>query len=323
VKLHAPPAAAPIQPLADPPTFSIVIRAFQSSHTIAAAVSSALGQVRPAKEVIVVDDGSTDGLDEALSPFSDRLRVIRKDHGGAASAFNAGLRAASGDFLAVLDADDAFHPRRLEAFTELAIARPDLDVLATDARFMVNGAVVGRFYSTTRFALEDQRTAIFDRCFVGASPAVRVSRLCEIGGCDEGLKVGSDWDCWLRLILDGARAGMIEAPYYDYHLHERSLSADRVASLRARVTMLEKAARDARLVSEERPALERALRAHRTRAALAEASSSSAPRRRLVQLALEGQIAPRARALTLLAAVAPRGARRYVTLDRGLVRSAR
>jgi glycosyltransferase involved in cell wall biosynthesis len=320
VKVHAPPASAPIGPLTERPTFSIVIRAFQSADTIGAAVGSALGQVVPAKEVIVVDDGSTDDLDRVLDSFRDRVRVVRTPHGGPASAFNAGLRIVSGDFLAVLDADDAFHPRRLEAFTELATVRPDLDVLTTDARFMVDGVAVGRFYSTTRFALEDQRTAIFDRCFIGASPAARVSRLREIGGCDEGMRVGEDWDCWLRLILHGARVGMIDEPYYDYHLHGASASGDRIASLRARVTMLEKVRNDPALRASERPALLRALRGHRTRAVLAEVSSATTSKHRSLRLAVETGVAPKARALALLAVVAPGVARRRAREDRAVAR---
>ena len=207
--LLAPAPEAPVQRLGDPPTFSIVIPAYQAAGTIARAVRSALAQTLPAHEVIVVDDGSTDDLEGALVPFDDQIKLLRKENGGAASARNAGTMAASGDFVAVLDADDAFDRRRLVVLAQLAALRPDLDLVTTDTRFVVGGKPVGTFYAHNRFEIDDQRTAILGSCFVGGWAAVRRSRLHEIGGFDERLRIAHDWDCWLRLILDGSRAGLV------------------------------------------------------------------------------------------------------------------
>jgi glycosyltransferase involved in cell wall biosynthesis len=79
------------------------------------AIESVLAQTVPPCEVIVCNDGSTDDLHRALAPFASNVCVIDKENGGEASAKNAGIRAASGDFVAILDADDVFLPRRLEA----------------------------------------------------------------------------------------------------------------------------------------------------------------------------------------------------------------
>jgi glycosyltransferase involved in cell wall biosynthesis len=244
--------------------------------------------------------------------------MIRKENGGAASAHNVGNAAATGDFIATLDADDAFHPRRLEALAKLACARPDLDLITTETRFVVGGEPVGTFGAHTPFALEDQRTAILRSCFVGGWPAVRLSRLREIGGFDESLRIGHDWDCWLRLILDGSQAGLVTAPYYDYVLHAGALTSSRVASLWDRVRLLEKATSNPALLPAERPLLLRSIREHRTRAARAEVSAALLDTRsgsHLGRLALTRGIDAHTRMLAAMGLIVPPLARRLVVPD--------
>jgi GT2 family glycosyltransferase len=314
-QILAPAPPSPVKALAELPTFSIVIPAYQAAGTIATAVGSALDQVYPAHEVIVVDDGSTDDLEEALRPFADRIRLIHKENGGGASALNRGAEAASGDFLALLDADDAFHPRRLETLAALARIRPDLDLVTTDAGFVVDGRQVSTFVENNPFAIDDQRAAILESCFVGGWPAIRLGRLRAIGGFDENLRTGYDWDCWARVILAGGRAGLVNRPYYDYALHPGSLTSSRVSALWDRVRLLEKACRDPALAPEDEQVLMRSIRRHRTRAVLAEAEAalySSGPRRRLAKRAVAPGIEMRGRMLAALTVAAPALARRAI-----------
>lgn len=310
-----PTAPEPVEPGGDSPRFSIVMATYEAADTVARSLESALAQTYPAHEVIVVDDGSRDHPEAALRPFADRITLIRKENGGGASALNAGMDAASGDYLAILDADDAYDPHRLEALAELARRRPDLDLITTDARFLVGGEETGTFAASNPFAVDDQRTAIFERCFPGGWPAIRLSRLREIGGFDEALRTGYDWDCWGRLILAGSGAGLVEEPYYDYNLHAGSLTASRTSSMWDRVRVLEKFAANPALRETERPALQRALRTHRSRAVLAEtqvAVEGSAPSTSLLRLAVARGIQPRARLAAALAAVSPALARRLL-----------
>ena len=110
------------------PVCSVVIPAFQAAASIGDAVRSVLDQDVPPMEIVVVDDGSTDDVTGALAPFGDAVRLVRIDHGGESAAKNAGVLAARGDWVALLDADDRFLPGRLAALVGLAIARPDLDL---------------------------------------------------------------------------------------------------------------------------------------------------------------------------------------------------
>jgi len=256
------------------PTFSVVIPTYQSADTIADAVRSVLGQTRPAHEIIVVDDGSTDDLDGALEPLLEQITLIRKANGGGASALNAGARQATGDFLAILDSDDVYLPGRLSALAQLATAQPGLDLLTTDAYFVVDHERVGRFNVANPFPVDGQRETILERCFIFA-PAIRRSRLLEIRGFDEDLSIAYDWDCWLRLILTGSTAAIVDEPHMEYRIHEGSLSGNRASSLRERVVVLDKATRNPALRSAELPAVERSLALNRRRVLLTEAKTVS------------------------------------------------
>jgi hypothetical protein len=312
-------APEPIEPVAAataPPTFSIVITAYEAASTVGDAVRSALEQTHPALEVIVVDDGSRDELATALEPFGETISVVKKANGGGASARNAGVAAARGEFMAILDADDRYDRRRLEAIAGLAQARPDLDLVTTDAAFVVDGETVGTFLEHNDFATADQRTEIFASCFPGGWPAVRLAPLRAVGGFDERIRIAYDWDCWLRLLLAGSSAGIVTEPLYEYVLHGGSLAAARAASLRERVVLLEKARANPDLRPAERPRLERELRRHRdvaAEAAIEAALRGEGSRRDLARRAVATGTGLRIRARAGLAAAAPSLARRLGT----------
>jgi hypothetical protein len=295
-----------------PPTFSVVIAVHDAAGTIAEAIESALGQTLPPLEVVVVDDGSTDGTVAAVEPYGERVVCIQTPHGGAAAARNAALERVRGDFFAVLDADDAYLPDRLAALTELAVARPDLDLLCTDAFLEVDRRPAATFGEGCTFEVADQRAAILGRCFCLA-PAYRRSKLLEAGGFDQSLRTGSDWECVIRLLYGGAVAGAVAEPLYRYRFHEASLTGDRVATLGDRIVLLEHVGRTTALLDHERDALARSLATQRASLALTEAEAalrSRAPgaRRRALAAASTPAVGLRARAAALAAAAAPEAA---------------
>jgi glycosyltransferase involved in cell wall biosynthesis len=311
--LLVPPSIGQLEP-GQVPTFSVVIAAHDAAGTIGEAVESALGQTLPPLEVIVVDDGSTDGTPAALEPYLDRIVYLRKQRGGAASARNEALERARGDFLAVLDADDAYLPERLEALTELAVARPDLDILCTDAFLEVERRPAGTFSEGCAFEIVDQRAAILERCFCVA-PAYRRTTLLKAGGFDESLRTGSDWECVIRLLYGGVVAGAVDEPLYRYRLNDRSLTSDRVRTLRDRIALLERVGQVTALENRERLVLASSLTGQRAYLALTEAeaalrSRSRDARSRALAAARMPAIALRSRAAALAAAVAPEAAAR-------------
>lgn len=292
------------------PSISIVIPAYEAAGTIAETVESALAQEPPPHQVIVADDGSKDALQQALEPFEDRIDLLRLPHAGVSATRNAACRRASGAFVLFLDADDLLLPGKLEALQRLVRERPDLDILATDLWFEQDGRRSGRFGEANAFpAKGDQRRTILERCFV-AQPAIRRSRLLELGGFDEALHTGEDWDCLLRLVLDGSLAGFDPAPLAVYRIHRGSLTSFRANTFRDRARVLEKALANPDLRPVERPIAERMLARQLSRAALGEAQAAVAEgrpdaRRRGFALARCSEVAPRDRLWGLALLLAP------------------
>ena len=96
-----------------PPTVTIGIPCFNAARWIAASVQSALAQTWPDKEIIVADDGSTDNSVEILQGFGSAIRIVQPGHGGANHARNILLRAATGQWIQYLDADDYLRPEKI------------------------------------------------------------------------------------------------------------------------------------------------------------------------------------------------------------------
>jgi glycosyltransferase involved in cell wall biosynthesis len=219
-----------------------LITAYQVADYVGDAVASALSQTKPAHEVVVCDDGSTDDIEGALAPFRDEIVLVRQENRGVASARNTAAAAASGDFLAILDADDTYLPDRLAALGRLATERPDLEVLTTDAYLEVNGQVVRRAYTPSwTFPVDDQRSEILRRNFVFGLAAVRREVLLRGGGWDESFRFAEDWECWVRLLLNGSPVGCVVEPLARYRVREDSLSTNLVAMLEGEIKVLEKA----------------------------------------------------------------------------------
>src|SRR6516225_552816 len=111
------------------PLVSILIPCFNAQHLVAQAIESALAQTWPHKEVIVVDDGSTDASLEVIRKFSGRIRWESGSNRGSNAARNRLLALARGDWLQYLDADDYILPEKVARQIEFARERPNVDVV--------------------------------------------------------------------------------------------------------------------------------------------------------------------------------------------------
>ncbi len=135
------------------PLVSVLVNNFNYAGFLAAALESALAQTYAPLEVVVVDDGSTDGSRKVIAGFGSRIRAVLKENGGQASAFNAGVAEARGEILCFLDSDDVWRPEKVErvvwAFAEHPEAgwlRHRLEVVDAEGRPL--GAEVPRFQGT-------------------------------------------------------------------------------------------------------------------------------------------------------------------------------
>lgn len=218
---------------------------------IRAAIESVLAQTRLPDEIVICDDGSPDDLEATLGPLATHVTIVRQRNSGAASAMNTAARAAQGEFLVQLDQDDVFEPGRLAAIAAVIVARPDLDIVATDAAIEYDGEHIARFSEKFPFEADTQRSAILCGC-IFAWPAIRRSLLLDVGGYDESLSTAYDLDCFMRLIYQGARAAFIDEPLYRWRLSSGSISSDGRRNAEAHVRALEKIVSSGRLDDRER-----------------------------------------------------------------------
>jgi succinoglycan biosynthesis protein ExoO len=125
------------------PTVTVLIAAYNAAGFLQRAVASALGQTVPVLEVLIVDDASTDGtvgVVERLAAADDRIRLLSlAQNGGPSAARNAGLDAARGEWIAVLDADDAMLPGRLEGMLQVA-TDSEADIVVDNLRYYTPAA---------------------------------------------------------------------------------------------------------------------------------------------------------------------------------------
>ena len=117
------------------PIVSVVIPAYPGGPHHQPTVDSLLAQTRLPDEILVIDDGSPDDLEAALAKYGDRVTLIRKSNGGAASARNLGIERSRGELIAFLDADDYWEPWKLERQLEILRTHPEVTLVA------------GRYYS--------------------------------------------------------------------------------------------------------------------------------------------------------------------------------
>jgi hypothetical protein len=179
---------------------AVLIPAFNATGTIDRAIQSVLWQTRAARQIIVVDDGSSDGTAEYIrTRYIGLVDVIVERNRGPSAARNRALEAATASHVIFLDADDALHPRYIEEATRLHGAAPFDVMLSGWTSIDVHGAsiermplkVVGSEGALAKWSVEN----------VSAIQAVVVSRdlVTAVGGFDATLRQHEDWDLWLRV----------------------------------------------------------------------------------------------------------------------------
>ena len=189
--------------------------AFDTETTVAAAVESVLAQTRDDFELIVVDDGSTDGTAHTVEHYvaaDGPVRLLRVSHRGPSGARNAGIAEAVGAYVCFLDSDDLWLPRYLEAMASTLSANPQDSGAYTDAWVLyddVKRIARGSAMSAWRPEVEPDGPLAFLRAllttgnFVYYSVAIRREALIGVGGFDERLRASVDYELWLRLASRG------------------------------------------------------------------------------------------------------------------------
>ena len=178
---------------------SVIIPSWNRADRLAAALDSVYAQSVAPHEIIVVDDGSTDDTRELLGRHYPDVHYIFQQNKGVSQARNTGIRAASGDWIALLDSDDRWKPCKLELQLAAIRANPDCKLCHSDEIWIRNGKRVNPMKIHAKHGGRIFRYCL-PLCVISPS-AVMIHRdiFREIGLFDETLPACEDYDLWLRI----------------------------------------------------------------------------------------------------------------------------
>lgn len=213
-------------------TVSVIIPTYNRAKLVQEAIESVLHQTLDDVEVIVVDDGSTDGTGEALrSRYDERVRYFYQANSGRSVARNRGVAASSGRYILFLDSDDLLLPQALEHEVTYLDTHPDVDVVYTDGYFCdETGRDVARIAPAR--PVHSQETLLEDLVISNVilachSAMVRRATLDTIGSpyFDKSLRGTEDEDLWVRLVARGGTFAYLDIPTCKYRVHGNNASS--------------------------------------------------------------------------------------------------
>jgi glycosyltransferase involved in cell wall biosynthesis len=218
-------------------TFSIVMPSYNTEATIDAAIRSVLAQTRGDFELIVADDGSTDGTAGRIERFLEdgRITLIRAPHRGPSAARNAAIAEAAGEYVCFLDSDDLWLPTYLEVMWGTLQSRPEASVAFTDAWVLFDAVKkIGRRTAMAEYRPSSMPTepSAFLRAlleqgnFVYYAAMVRRQALEAVGAFNEGLRGPEDYELWLRLAAHGCSFVFCNEPLAVYRRRPGQITAD-------------------------------------------------------------------------------------------------
>jgi GT2 family glycosyltransferase len=198
---------------------SVVVPCYNGARYLRDAIDGVLAQTHPDVELVVADDGSTDESVAIASSYGARVRVVSQPNAGPATARNLALGHATGEFVALLDADDRFHPTKLARQVACLRARVETGAVYCGWR-LVDGD--GRPFPEEGWPTVEGdllRTLVLGNLFHPVSVVVRRHLVDAVGGFDARCPVNEDWDLFLRLSLTGARWACVNEALCDYRIH--------------------------------------------------------------------------------------------------------
>ena len=209
------------------PTISVVVPAYNSEQTLRETIEAVRRQTFTDLELIVIDDGSTDGTRRYLETIQDpRLRVYAYPNGGLASARNRGIERSLGEFVSFIDADDLWTPDKLELQLQALRRHPEAAVAYSWTAFI--GRSGGFLFAKDPSRIDgDVYSDLLTGNFVASGSNILVRKRCAdaVGGFDTTLGSAHDWDFCLRV---AARWPFVLVPKYQilYRIWEGAMSAD-------------------------------------------------------------------------------------------------
>ena len=181
------------------PQISVIIPTYNRAWTLNTAIDSVVAQEYPSVEIIVVDDGSTDETPQLLARYGDAIQILTLENGGVSRARNRGIDASRGDFIAFLDSDDSWLPKKLSEQMDFFAANPTALICQTEEIWIRHGKRVNPCKHHMKPS-GDIFEASLHLCLVSPSAVMMKRALFErVGLFDETLPACEDYDLWLRI----------------------------------------------------------------------------------------------------------------------------
>jgi glycosyltransferase involved in cell wall biosynthesis len=214
---------------------SVIIPAFNRGRYIRQTVDSVLNQSYPNLELIVVDDGSSDGTRAILEQFGNRIRLLEHDgrqNRGQSASINLGLRHADGEYVAILDSDDYWEPDKLEVQAGYLKQHPDVGLVYCNGTAVnENGEFLYDIYRPGHTESNRPENILLDCYFlVPNNSLIRMDVLRQAGEFDEKLRAAQDHDMAIR-IAEITRIAYLDKCVFHYRRHEQSISKSRAGVL--------------------------------------------------------------------------------------------
>jgi glycosyltransferase involved in cell wall biosynthesis len=209
-----------------PNLVSVVIPTYNHARFLVDAVNSALAQSYRYTEIIVVDDGSTDGTSAVMTQFGNQVRYIRQENRGLSGARNTGILAAQGEYIALLDADDFWDRDYLTQVHAALAADAALGAVHTGMRFVdADGHPQAQPGIATVPADQMYERLLDGEFFAPSAVLVRRQVFATVGLFDLDLRASEDWEIWLR-VARAYRFGGIARPLLYYRVHGSNMSGN-------------------------------------------------------------------------------------------------
>ena len=205
---------------------SIIIPCFNAESVIADAINSALGQTYSNCEVIIIDDGSTDGSLEVIKQFGSRIQFQSWGNHGGCLARNEGLRLAKGKFIQFLDADDILSPDKLEI--QLPLSSQYTDAVVYTDHFVVDSHVDSKpvLRSMEVTSTDPVLFILNHKALTTIGPLHRREWLEQVGGFKPGLRASQEFDLHLRLAGNGCQFVHLPKPLFTVRRQANSVSSN-------------------------------------------------------------------------------------------------
>jgi len=241
------------------PRVSVIIPVYATAQYVREAIDSVLAQTTKDYEIIVVNDGSPDSelLEVVLRPYLDKIVYIVQPNRGSSGARNTALKAARGEYVAMLDSDDRWHPEYLSSQLSVFAADPSIDVVYPRcSRFVVDGDEGTPFPVKRKPIREITFLRVLTReCQIYGGATARREILIRAGMYDEDLESGEDFDMWLRVLKAGGRIVRNDRILAYYRMRPGSHTSNELRLTQNVLKGLDKIAGRTDLTPEERATL--------------------------------------------------------------------